>query len=76
MQTQNNTKKRKNNTSINEFAKYSNIGMQMLVIILGGVFGGIQLDKVTPMSFPIFTIIGTIIAVVFATYFAIKDFIK
>ncbi len=31
--------------NLKEYARYSNLGIQMIVVILLGVFGGIQLDK-------------------------------
>ena len=50
--------------------------MQMIAIILAGVFGGIKLDEFLKLETPIFTIILAIIAVVLAMYFVIKDLIK
>lgn len=68
---------RKNNLSnLNSYAKYSSLAFQMLAIILIGVFGGMQLDKVVPMKFPLFTVLLTSLAVIFSIYFAIKDLIK
>jgi hypothetical protein len=48
----------------------------MIAIILVGVFGGIQLDKVVPMEFHLFTFLFTILSVILSTYYAIKDIIK
>ncbi len=70
--------KRKNskNKTLHNYAKYSGIAMQMIAIILAGVFGGIKLDEFLKLETPIFTIILAIIAVVLAMYFVIKDLIK
>jgi ATP synthase protein I len=68
---------RKNHlSSLNSYAKYSSLAFQMLAIILVGVFGGIQLDKVVPMKFPLFTVLFTSLSVILSIYYAIKDLIK
>jgi hypothetical protein len=48
----------------------------MLAIILLGVFGGIQLDKVVPMKFPLFTVLFTILAVFLSIYYTIKELLR
>ena len=70
--TQQNSKKKQ----FNDYAKYSSIAFQMLAIILVGVFGGIKLDEFLKTKFPVFTVILTILSVVLAIYFVIKDLIK
>lgn len=68
---------RKNHkSSLNSYAKYTSLAFQMIAIILVGVIGGIQLDKVVPMEFPLFTFLFTILSVILSMYYAIKDFIK
>ncbi len=71
MKQQNSKKKQ-----FNDYAKYSSIAFQMLAIILVGVFGGIKLDELLKINFPVFTLILTILSVVFAIYYVIKDLIK
>jgi len=67
----------KNKKAHSDFAKYSAIGFQMIAIMVIGVLGGMKLDKwITGIEFPVFTIVLTISSVVFATYYAIKDFLK
>ena len=68
--------KKKKKESLNSFAKYSTMAFQMLAIILLGVFGGIKLDKVVAMEFPLFTVLFTLISVILSIYFAIKDLLK
>lgn len=65
---------KKNN--LDKFIKYSNIGVQMLAVILIGVFGGQKLDEVCGNENPIFLVIFSLLAVFAAIYLAIKDFIK
>ncbi|MCK5029086.1 MAG: hypothetical protein KAR57_05590 [Bacteroidales bacterium] len=49
----------------------------MIAIIIIGVVGGMKLDKwITGIEFPVFTMALSISSVVFATYYAIKDFLK
>jgi F0F1-type ATP synthase assembly protein I len=48
----------------------------MLAIILLGVFGGYKLDKWLDMSFPIFTLLLSIISVVVAIYSVVKDLLN
>ena len=58
---------------LKSYARYSAIAFQMLFIILAGVFGGIKLDKYLELKFPVFTLIFTVLAVVLAIYYTIKD---
>ncbi len=73
-----NPKKKINNINkqLINYAKYSSIAFQMVVIILLGVFAGIKLDKFLNLTFPIFTVIFTIISVIISIYYIIKDLIK
>ncbi|MDA3778735.1 MAG: AtpZ/AtpI family protein [Bacteroidales bacterium] len=60
-----------------QYLKYSNLAFQMIAIIMVAVFGGIKLDEVIQkIEFPLFTFVFSILGVVFAIYYAIKDFIK
>ena len=71
MKKQNQKKK-----SLENYAKYSSIAMQMLAIILLGVFGGIKLDEWLDLGFPVFTLILTLLSVILAIYYVIKDLLK
>ncbi len=62
-------------TPLHNYATYSSLAFQMLAIILLGVFGGLKLDDWIGTR-PVFTIVLTILAVIFSIYYAIKDFIK
>jgi len=61
---------------LENYAKYSSIALQMLVIILIGVFGGIKLDEWLNLAFPVFTIVLSLLAVMLAIYSVIKDLLK
>lgn len=61
---------------LNNFIRYSNIGIQMLVIIAAGVFGGYKLDIRMHNKFPVFLIVLSTFALAAAIYTAVKDFLK
>jgi len=62
--------------NVENILKYSNLGVQMLVIIFLSVFGGYHLDKYLELSFPVFTLIFSLVGIFAAIYHAVKDFIK
>ncbi len=62
--------------SLNDYAKYSSISIQMVVIILIGAFTGVKLDEWITTETPIFTLLFTVLAVVLAIYYVIKDLIR
>jgi F0F1-type ATP synthase assembly protein I len=66
----------KKKKSLDNYARYSSIAFQMLIIILVGVFGGIKLDKWMHLSVPVFTIILSILAVILAIYTVTRDLLK
>ncbi len=57
------------------YAKYSNLTFQMAIIIIAGVFGGLKIDEYFNTK-PIFTLILSVLSVIIAIYFAIKDLIN
>jgi F0F1-type ATP synthase assembly protein I len=61
---------------LSNYAKYSSLAVQMIVIILIGVFGGIKLDKWLKLEFPVFTVILSLAGTGLAVYYGIKDLIK
>jgi len=48
----------------------------MLGIILIGVFGGFKLDQLFELDIPVFTVILSVLSVVFAIYTVTKDLLK
>lgn len=61
--------------SLNNYARYSSIAIQMVVIIILGVFGGYRLDMWLNTA-PILTVILSLLSVVIAIYLVTKDLIK
>ena len=68
--------KNQGNNGLHEYARYTGLGVQMLVIILATVWGGIKLDKLFGLQTPVFTVILSLFGVLAAIYTAVKDFIK
>lgn len=61
----------KKDNPLHNYAYYSNIGIEMAVIIAVGVFGGIKLDNWLHLS-PLFTILLSLSGVGIAMYVMIK----
>ncbi|UPT67247.1 MAG: AtpZ/AtpI family protein [Sphingobacteriales bacterium JAD_PAG50586_3] len=59
--------------SLNSYARYSTLGFTMIAVILLGVFGGQWVDKYFEFKIPIFTASCTILALIFALYYLIKE---
>lgn len=68
--------KNRENDGLKDYARYTGLGIQMIVIILITVWGGIKLDKLFLLETPVFTIILSLLGVFAAIYTAVKDFIK
>jgi hypothetical protein len=49
------------------------MGIQMIIIIGGGVWGGYLLDHLVGWKFPVFIVLCSILSVGMAIYFAVKD---
>ena len=71
-----NREKNQENNGLTEYARYTGLGVQMIVIILVTVWGGIKLDKLFGLVTPVFTVILSLLGVLAAIYTAVKDFIK
>jgi len=61
---------------LNDYARYSGMAFQMLIIILIAVWGGTRLDKILELKTPVFTIVLSLLGVFAALYTSLKDFIK
>lgn len=66
----------KKKKSLDNYARYSSIAFQMLVIILAGVFGGIKLDQWLKLKAPVFTVILSLLSVILAIYYVTRDLIR
>jgi len=70
------SKKNQTKSNLNDYAKYSSLAFEMIIIIIAGVFGGQFLDRKLSFHFPVFTLSFSLISVALAIYIAIKDFIN
>ncbi len=68
--------KKNNKNKLKDYVKYSNIGIQMMLIIILGTFGGFKLDEYLNWGFPLFVILFSLLSVAIAIYISIKDVIK
>jgi cell shape-determining protein MreC len=48
----------------------------MIVIIVASSLGGVYLDHLTELQFPVYTVTGTVLSVFAAVYLSIKEFLK
>ena len=68
---------KQNQKPLNSYAKYSSLGIQMVVIIGGGCYAGYKLDEYFKNTeTPIYTIILSLVSIALAMYVVLKDFIK
>ncbi|HNQ12140.1 MAG TPA: AtpZ/AtpI family protein [Bacteroidia bacterium] len=58
------------------YARYSAMGIQMAAIIFLLTFFGVKCDQWLSMSFPLFTIVFSLLSVVAALYVTLKDLFK
>ena len=66
-------KQLKNKKKQHNLIIFSQIGLQMLIIILVGVFVGFKLDQIYPNQYKAFTILFSLLSVGFSIYFVIKQ---
>jgi F0F1-type ATP synthase assembly protein I len=71
-----NKKKDPEDSGLGDYARYTGMATQMVVIILITTWGGIKLDDLLEYEKPVFTIILSLFGVFAAIYTAVKDFIK
>ena len=58
---------------LTDYGKYSSMALQMAVTIAVGVWGGYALDNYFQPGFPVFKLTLSLLSVVAAIYFAVKD---
>ena len=61
--------------NLNDYARFSGIAIQMLAVILLGVFGGFKLDQWLNTR-PILTVVFSIISVALSIYLVTRDFLR
>lgn len=68
-------KQKKKKNQLNSYVKYSSLTIQMVVIILIGVFFGDFLDEKNDLD-QIYTISLSLISIFFALYYVFKKIVK
>jgi hypothetical protein len=63
----------KNNDFLYNYAKYSSLALQTILLIGGCVFGGVKLDQWIGWKVPVCTLVFSILGVVGAIYLLVKD---
>jgi len=61
---------------LNNYARFSGVGFQMLATIGVGVWGGIKLDNIYPNNYQVFAVICSLISIGVALYLVIKQVTK
>ena len=59
-----------------DYARYSSMALQMLVIIAGGIFGGYKLDEYLKFKLPLFTVLFSMLSVGLAVWYVTKDLLQ
>lgn len=67
---------KKPNNSLNQYARFSGIAIQMGVIIGVSAWGGKKLDEHYNLNKPYLTIVCSLVGVAFALYLIIREVIK
>lgn len=63
----------KEKRALNDYARYSNLALKLIAVILTAFFIGWQIDKWIPMGFPLFTLLLSVGSLVTMIYLLIKD---
>lgn len=67
--------KLKQKKKFDDFIRYSNLGFEMMIIIVLGTGAGVAIDRWLGFKFPIFTLVLMVLSVVGAIYQAIRKFL-
>lgn len=66
---------KQNNNDLKNYARYSGMAVQMVVIIAVMTYAGVWLDERREAETPVFTLILSLLGVFAALYSVLKDFI-
>lgn len=58
------------------YAKYSSLALQMIVIMVAGAFGGKAIDAWLNWDFPVFTLVLTLLCVIGAIFYGMRELFK
>ena len=60
----------------NNYLKYSGIGLQLLIIVVGGTYAGFWIDDHYHNQKPVFSVLMGFVSVVAGIYFTVKQLLK
>lgn len=66
-------KQGKNQNPLREYARYSNLAFKWIAVILVGFFGGMKLDELLKLEFPVFTLVLAVSGLFLSLYLLIKE---
>ncbi len=69
----NNPPQHSKKNQLNEYARFSAMGLQMGIIIFLFLWGGQKLDQYLKFQFPVFTVISSFLGIGSALYFVIRN---
>ena len=61
---------------LHDYARYSNLAFRLIAIVLIGFFGGMKLDQVLNLEYPIFTVVLASAGLFLSLYLVIKNLLK
>jgi len=61
---------------VDDFIKYSSLGIEMVVIIAIGTYGGYKLDQWMENEFRVFTLILMVFSVILSIIYGVRNFLK
>ena len=73
MEQKNKDKKKNSPEGINKFVRFSSLAFEMGIIIGGGTYGGVYLDRYFELETPVFTIILSLFSVFASLYLVVKQ---
>lgn len=59
---------------LNDYARYSAIGIQIAVFIFGATYGGVKLDALLHLKVPVFTLLFSLLSVVMSMVYFFRTF--
>ncbi len=65
--------RRRSKNPVASYARYSALAMQAGVLIAGGAFGGLRIDRWLNFVFPVFTILLSLLAVAAAIWLLVRE---
>lgn len=72
----NNQSYNKKKKQLNDYARYSAVGIQIAVFIFAATYGGVQLDAWLGLKIPVFTLLFSLLSVVMSMVYFFRSFRK